>query len=176
MEEWRYIPGFIGLYQASNHGRIRSVDHTDSLGRSRKGQVLSQRMHPAGYLYVNLWKDGKRQTHKVHRLVAISFIPNPCNKQEINHIDEDKTNNNVKNLEWCTHKENINHGTCKERISLTLGKKVQQLKNGVVIAEFDSIKDAGLHVGASGSKNSIGRCCLGKQKSSYGYQWRYKEG
>ena len=127
-EEWRPIGGYEGLYEVSNLGRVRSVDrYVKSKGESywlRKGKMLSPAKDKNGYLKVNLYCNGKCKTINVHRLVAQEFIPNPDNLPQINHKDEDKTNNRVDNLEWCDAKYNINYGTARIR-----GKETA-IKNG----------------------------------------------
>lgn len=108
IETWKPIKDYEGLYEVSNLGRVRSLDHYDSLGRFRHGQILKQCYDGKGkYLHVNL--SGK--STNVHRLVAKAFIDNPHDYKEVNHIDEDKTNNCALNLEWCTHKYNNNYGS-----------------------------------------------------------------
>lgn len=124
MEEvWRSVKDFEGIYEVSNLGRVRSLDREvphKNLGiQRRKGKILSQKVHK-GYLKVNLNKSGQKSQPFVHRLVAESFVPNPDNKIQVNHVDEDCKNNSCTNLEWCTPKENCNHGTRNERISRTL--------------------------------------------------------
>lgn len=109
-EIWKDIKDYEGIYQVSNLGRVKRVE-TD---RILKGNKQTQ-----GYLVVNLSKNNIASTKRIHRLVAQAFIPNPENKSEINHIDENKTNNRVNNLEWSTAKENINHGTRNKRSSKT---------------------------------------------------------
>ena len=116
-EVWKDIEGYEGLYQVSNLGRVKSFDTKDKLGRIRKGRVLKPFRKKSGYLYVDLCRNGKRKSHSLHRLVAQAFIPNPENKPEVNHIDEDKTNNIVDNLGWSTRTDNNNHGTRNERVS-----------------------------------------------------------
>ena len=101
-EVWKDIEGYEDRYQVSNLGRMKRVI---------TGRILKSGKNRGGYLYVNLCKNGKYKTHKIHRQVAQAFIPNPENKPEINHIDEDKSNNVISNLEWSTRKENVNHGT-----------------------------------------------------------------
>lgn len=118
MEElWRDIEGYEGLYQVSNFGRVKSFDTKDKLDRIRKGRVLKGRKDKYGYIQVGLYKQGVASKKKIHRLVAEAFISNPENKPEVNHIDEDKTNNIISNLEWVTAKANLNHGTRNERSS-----------------------------------------------------------
>ena len=121
IEEWRPIEGYEGLYEVSNTGRVRSVDRF--YYRLHKGKVLSPTKDRYGYLTVTLNCNGKSKTIKIHRLVAQAFLPNPDNLPQVNHKDEDKTNNNVDNLEWCTAKYNVNFGTRQERYRNTMLEK-----------------------------------------------------
>ena len=127
-EIWRPIPGYEGLYEVSNLGRVRSVDrYVKSKGESywlRKGKMLSPTKDKNGYLKVNLSCNGKHNIIRVHRLVTEAFLPNPDNLPEVNHKDEDKTNNRVENLEWCNRKYNVNFGTARIR------SKDTHIKNG----------------------------------------------
>lgn len=111
-EEWRDVSGYEGLYQVSNLGRVRSLDRWRKNGSGeykQKGRILNQGDTTTGYKQIVLNKDKKRKTLKVHRLVAIAFIPNPENKPNVNHIDGNPHNNKVENLEWCTQSENVQH-------------------------------------------------------------------
>ena len=112
MEEiWKDIEGYNGLYQVSNMGRVKSIDHYASNGQKiilYKGKIRKQNVHN-GYLYVELSKNNVANTRLVHRLVARAFIENPNCYNTINHIDGNKLNNNYKNLEWCTQRQNVNH-------------------------------------------------------------------
>lgn len=117
MEIWADIKGYEGWYQVSTWGRVRSVDRQidDVSNRKRiaKGQILAQEENPKGYLRVHLSKTNCKLKHfRVHRIVAETFIDNPYNLPEVNHIDGNKQNNSVSNLEWCTGKENRNHYKC----------------------------------------------------------------
>jgi len=103
---WKDIKGFEN-YEVSTEGQVRN---------KTTGRILKPYDNGRGYLEVSLSVNGKRAAKTVHRLVAKSFIPNPENKPEVNHIDEDKTNNGVKNLEWMTSKENANYGTRTDRM------------------------------------------------------------
>ena len=127
-EEWRTIEGYEGLYEVSNLGRVRSLDMYVKCGygnyRLHKGKVLSPTKDTNGYLRVVLSCNGKHKSITVHRLVAQTFILNPDNLPEVNHKDEDKTNNNVDNLEWCNRKYNINYGSRKDKVRDT------KIKNG----------------------------------------------
>lgn len=109
MEEWKDIEGYEGLYQVSE-GEVKSLNYN----KTKKERVLKKSI-VGGYYTVNLHKDGVMKTYYVHKLVAEAFIPNPDNLPCINHKDENKLNNSVSNLEWCTVKYNTNYGTCIER-------------------------------------------------------------
>ena len=110
IEKWRPIPGYAN-YEVSTFGRVRSVDHVDSLGRFRKGQILRQVSDGKGnYLYVSMMSPLGAKRESIHRAVASAFIPNPEGYNEINHIDEDKKNNAVWNLEWCSRSYNNAYG------------------------------------------------------------------
>lgn len=118
IEEWKPIAGYEGLYEVSSLGRVRSVDckrthlmNGKSVRRTQRGKVLKQCFDGQHhYLHVGLCKDGVSRTVNVHRLVAMAFVENPHGLQEINHIDEDKTNNRSNNLEWCNHEYNNHYG------------------------------------------------------------------
>lgn len=105
-EDWKDITGYEGLYQVSNFGRVK---------RLNTNRILKSAKSKGGYPYIVLSKNGITSNKTIHRLVAKAFIPNPENKPEVNHIDENKTNNKVSNLNWMTRKENVNHGTRTER-------------------------------------------------------------
>lgn len=176
-EKWRWIEGYEGLYMVSNKGRVMSVPKRAARSNgyvvSYEGQVLSPSKNKKGYPSVNLHRDGKGWMRTVHRLVAETFIPNPENLPSVNHIDEDKTNNNVENLEWCTVEYNNNYGTRNERISATTARAVQMLSGGKVIAEYQSARKA--HEATGADSSHINECCNGKRKTANGFQWRYKE-
>ena len=138
----------------------------------------------SGYLRVQVCRNHKKYIKLVHRLVAETFIPNPENKCEVNHIDGNKQNNNVENLEWVTRSENILHAykvlgkkpNCPN--TNKLGKEstraviVQQIKDNKVIAEFYGVREASRITGIH--RNSIYQCCQGKYKTAGGYVWKYK--
>lgn len=108
-EVWRDIAGYEGLYQASNLGRIRSLDRTirrNGIDVHWKGRILQPKV-PYPYLGVMLSKNGKARSFRVHRLVAMAFVPNPDNLPVVDHIDSDKTNNAASNLRWCTNQQNL---------------------------------------------------------------------
>ena len=115
MEEWRAVPDYEGLYEVSNKGNVRNV---------RRNTLLRLQKTNNGYIQVWLYKNGIRTGLRVHRLVAKAFLLNPENLTEVNHKDEDKTNNNVDNLEWCNRKYNVNYGSRKDKVKDTA------IKNG----------------------------------------------
>ena len=124
MEEWRPIVGYEGLYEVSNTGQVRSLDKYDSMNRFYEGRILKLFADRLGYLSVVLYSNSKRKHYLVHRLVAEAFIPNPDNLPQVNHRDENPSNDNVDNLEWCDGKYNVNYGTRIDRI------RDIRLKNG----------------------------------------------
>lgn len=164
MEIWKDIKGFEGLYQISNYGRVKSLNYR----LTGKEQLMTQGTTHKGYKKVK-FLDHKK--YFVHRLVAEAFIPNPDNLPQVNHKDEDKTNNHVVNLEWCTNKYNINYGngiikSCKKRC-----KKVYQYTlNGEFVKEWKSTQECGRNGFKQGA---IVRCCKGEIKTHKGYRWSY---
>lgn len=124
IEEWRPIEGYEGLYEVSSLGRVRSLDRYDSSNHFRRGKILKLQTDGRGYLMVVLSSNNKAKMYLVHRMVAIAFIPNPDNLPEVNHRDENPSNDNVDNLEWCDRKYNNNYGSRIDRMRDT------KLKNG----------------------------------------------
>lgn len=121
MEEWKNVIGYEGLYEVSDKGNVRNI---------RRNTLLRLSKNCYGYIQVNLYKNGIRTGLRVHRLVAQAFIENPDNLPEVNHRDEDKTNNRVDNLEWCTAKYNTNYGHRTENAINT------RVKNGYADPDF----------------------------------------
>ena len=121
-----------------------------------------------GYLYVDLYKDGKRHRKYVHRLVAETYIPNPLNLPFVNHIDGNPKNNNYKNLEWCTEKYNTNYGNVRVKQAKAVSKAVVCIETGEV---FCSQKEAGQIMKVA--YQHICDCCKGKKQTCGGYHWRY---
>ena len=180
-ERYATIDGFPN-YLVTSHGRVLSLK--DSHGKDRIKE-LKPGKNNCGYYYVNLYKNGKLYSKTVHRLVAQAFIPNPENKTEINHIDENKSNNCVSNLEWMTHKENINHGTRNERTSKTTsdGRRKGSKHNrarAVIGFKIDGCDIKYYKYLAECEKDGFHRsvicyCCKGKLKSHKGYKWFYAD-
>jgi hypothetical protein len=178
-EEWRDIVGYEGYYQVSSCGRVRSVDRKIKTGRGYischvKGKIMKIKVHRTGYLEVSLSINGKSKTHKVHRLVSAAFIPNPQNHKEVNHKDENKANNNVDNLEWCTSKYNANYGERNRKSALARSKGIVQIDaRGIAVAKYDSLTNAGKSVG--GNAQGVFLCANNIIKKYKGYIWKYKE-
>ena len=177
MEEWRDVPGYEGFYQISSLGRLRSLDRKSCNGKNLKGKILANTLDAKGYLVNCLCKDFKKKHFRRHQLVALAFIPNDDSQLEINHIDGNKLNNMVGNLEWITHKENCLHawetGLTKPPPAETPKSIVQMTLHGKVIQEFQSIKIAA--EATSIFDGDICKCCKGKRKTAGGYKWKYKE-
>ena len=161
-EVWRPIKDYEGRYEVSSLGRVRSVFHN----------IVLTPDTARGYKRVTLFNKGIRDRRMVHILVAEAFIPNLYNKPHINHIDENRANNAVSNLEWCTPKENCNHGTRNLKISSRVSKPVKQLtKSGELIRIWSSMTEASEKLGITLSEISV--CTRLHHKSAGGYKWRY---
>lgn len=150
MEEiWEKIPGYNGLYLISNKGKVKSLH--------RKNPILLKQSIDTGYSRVTLTINYKTEIFRVHRIVASVFIPNPENKPQVNHIDGNKLNNDIKNLEWCTNAENQIHAykiginknrklsiEHKEKMHSKIKRKVKNIDTGEI---YESISDAALKNG-----------------------------
>lgn len=138
-EIWKDVKGYEGLYQISNFGKVKSLERSVKFGHSKR-IVEETLLHPTdngnGYKIVGLRKNGKRKNFYIHRLIAEAFIPNPLNLKYINHIDFNRSNNSVGNLEWCTQKDNVNcsrermRKPHKSSATTSTGHKYIYLRNG----------------------------------------------
>lgn len=178
VEVWKDVPGYEGLYQVSNLGNVKSLDRYVDYGKTtafRKGRILKQGKATGGYLQVELSKNKISSAKLVHRLVAEAFVPNSEHLSEINHKDENKHNNCVDNLEWCTRKYNINYGTGTERrvekISVAV---VMCALDGTELMEFPSVHEAARSISGKCVAGNISECCKGRRKTACGYIWKYK--
>lgn len=171
-EEWRTIFDFPN-YEVSNKGNIRSKEYNDSLGHLRSSKKLKKQVNNCGYEYVILSsKEEKHKTLTVHRIVAKTFIPNPEEKEDVNHIDGNKLNNNVNNLEWTTTQENIIK-RYKIGIDGNNYKRVSQFdKDGNLVGSFPSSYEAERITGIS--RTHIGGCCRGERLTAGGYVWKFE--
>lgn len=168
VEKWKSICAYEGLYEVSNLGRVRSMNYYRVKGNVKILKLGDYK----GYKGVKLYKEQSSTSFKVHRLVGQAFIPNPNCYPFINHKDENPSNNNVANLEWCTPKYNNNYGDRNLKISYSQYKVVYQYDLlGNLIKEWDSIISAEQH----GFRSSgIVNCCSGRYKTHKGYIWRYE--
>ena len=163
-EIWKKIEGYDN-YEVSNLGRIRklNIDY-----RSPDFHILKQKHEKNGYMRICLSKNGVSKFYNVHRLVAKAFIPNPNNYLLVNHKDENKTNNNVNNLEWCTYKYNALYGNTR------LKRKVNQYdENMNLLNTYNSIKEASVLTNAN--RRDISQCCKKLYRKSNGFFWRYAD-
>jgi hypothetical protein len=163
-EIWKPIKNYERLYMISNNGRIYSL----AKNIIKKTFINKQ----TGYPTTSLYKDKMKKTFNIHRLVAQAFIPNPENKQQVNHINEVRNDNRVENLEWVTPRENAIHNNGHIRRGIKIKKKVIQLNmDGVFIKTWDSATDASKKLGVD--FQGISQVCLGKRNSAYGFLWRF---
>lgn len=193
IELWRTVNGYEGLYQVSNLGRVRSVDHLQkgkfNSNRFKKGKILKTRINDRGYLYVTLCKNNCK-SYRVHRLVGMTFPDlvdwtedakgKPFDEITVNHKDQNKLNNCVDNLEWCNMIYQVNYGTRNKQVSQKLLNRKDQSKpvlqytlDMVLVAEYPSMAEAERKTGIN--KATINLCCKGKLKSAGGYIWKYKD-
>lgn len=170
MEMWKEIPGTEGQYQISNYGKVRTV---------KTGRVLTPAIDERGYERVCLFKYDRERRYKVHRLVAITFIPNPDNKPQVNHKDGNKRNNFVDNLEWVTNEENMRHANATglreghQRFCESRKKRIiaTHIESGEEVV-FDSILAAKKAIGTT----HIQEVLRGLRYEAKGYTFRYAKG
>ena len=166
-EIWKDIPGYEGLYQASNLGRIRSF-------KRNKVRILKNRRKRDGYYIVDLCRNKVAKSLHLHRLVWITFNGTISEGLQINHKDENKSNNSLANLELVTPSQNTNYGTRNKRVSEKNCKRIQMLdKNNNTLKTFNSLKEAAQFLNIKSCSN-ISSCLHGLYKSAYGYKWKFE--
>ena len=178
MEEiWKEVVGYEGLYQVSNLGRVRSFKY-------KSPRILKHHNNKLGYARLILRKNNQSYGHSVHRLVAEAFIPNPNNLPVVNHKDENPRNNNVENLEWCTHQYNNVYGTKIDRFKQNTDFDRIAEKNSMSVLQYDlegnlikqwsSASECRKELGYDNS--AIAKVCKGELGHAYGFMWRYFNG
>lgn len=179
-EIWKPVIGFEGIYEVSNLGNIASLNYR---GRNKRG-LLKPKPHNGGYYRITLCKEKQKYDFLVHRLVADAFTPNPDNFPQVNHIDENKQNNIVSNLEWCTAKYNMNYGTMRERCASKVRGRPNPKKCKPLIAilpdgteeYYKSAKEFGQLNGMKCSPSgNIVKVIKGTCKTAYGRKWKYAD-
>ena len=172
-EEWRDVVGYEGRYQVSSTGRVKSLKRKDCLGRTIRERMLKACDNGRGYLYISLSDGtGEHKRHYIHRLVGEAFVPNPLEKEDVNHKDENPSNNHASNLEWLTHKENLNYGMRNERVAKANSKPVAQYtKDGAFIKVWASAAEVKRQLGFNHS--NIIQVAKGNRKTACGFIWKY---
>lgn len=188
-EIWKDIPGYEDKYQVSNLGRVLSCDRHLTGKKGKKYIIPKKILKPAlcdGYWTVAICKDDKLKTWRIHRLVAMTFIPNPENKPWINHISGVKTDNRIENLEWCTASENQKHAyklglsNSKAAIERNSGKfghlssRAKEVHQFTLEGEYIKSFKCLLYARREYSY-AVGAAVTGKQKSSAGFRWSYSK-
>jgi len=182
-EIWKDVPDYEGLYQASNLGRVKSLDRTvkHSSGKMMffKGRILRQKTDKEGYKLVNLWSCNKGKMFRVHRLVWASFNGAIPDGMTVNHNDENPSNNKLSNLSLMSQRENNNYGRHNAKMSSTLtnGKTSKPVvgmdEDGNIVVTFPSTKEAYRN---GYNHSTIAACCRGERKTHRGLRWKYKDG
>lgn len=182
MSEHSFVPLTIDgeTLLVSPVGVISTVDKVINTVRNgskfvilKRGRILKSCEDKDGYLFIRFSHGGKRISRRIHRLVAMAYIPNPKDLPFINHKDEDKKNNRVENLEWCDTDYNNHYNDRYSRIKYHTRIVVMMDMNENELIVFNSIKDASQFV--SGNRSNIGSCCNGRLNTSYGHKWKFKE-
>lgn len=175
-EIWKDIEGYEGLYQVSNYGRVKSLKNKSN----HKNELIMKQAIVCGYKKICLSKNSIQKMYSVHRLVAIAFIKNPLNKEEVNHKDGNKQNNKANNLEWVTSSENMKHAFKKRLSKQKIGKENPRsiqvvkisLKSGKELKVYGSLHEAERKTGVK--YTNISKCINGEYKQAGGYKWKKK--
>ena len=163
MLQWKPIPGYEDLYEVSNDGNVRSINP-----RYKNKSILKQSIGSKGYKIVTLCRKGQQKTINVHRIVAEVFLPNPHNLPCVNHKNENKEDNRVSNLEWCSYYYNNTYGQRLTKSALKIGKPVICIEtNKTYPSAYAAEKETNI------SQSKICLCCHQKRKSAGGFHWSF---
>lgn len=170
-EVWKPVKDFEGYYEVSNFGRIFALPRVDTLGHSRKGHYMKTTKLRNGYLQVALKANGKSLRTAAHRIVATAFLDNPKGYNSVNHIDEDKTNNKVSNLEWCSVLYNNMYNGRNKRVANKLKKPVVVTDREGKATLFDCARAASRSLGLN--EGHVSQCLRGELKHHHGYSFAW---
>ena len=187
MEKWKPVPDYEGLYQVSDMGRVRSVDRTiphprnSSMRLKRKGRILKPEFDKYGYPVLTLSKDAKTKTFKVHKIVALAFIPNPDDLPQIDHINGKKYDNRPKNLRWCTTQQNTAWRDERTRPKVICKETGQTFENSYDAAAWVIKRGLRSKKGIlTTNYKTVARCirnaCNLQIRTAYSFHWAYLEG
>ena len=175
MEVWKSVPGYEGFYEVSSLGMVRSLPHPIRKRRGNfivtemyEGKILKQYANHKGYLMVRMYKNGLSHDFPVHHLVLLSFVPNPENLPQVNHKDEDKKNNRVENLEWCTNDYNRVYGSGRLRSTKPIFQFSRTME---LIRKYESTISASRETGITAS--NINACLKNRRPTAGGFVWQY---
>lgn len=176
-EIWKDVVGYEGRYQVSNKGRVKRLARVCNCGEVLDEIIMKSRPAKNGYPLILLRESdgGRRRGHSVHRLVAEAFIPNPDNLPQVNHINENRADNRVENLEWCSNHYNMHYGNCQRRIYEGQHFKPVDVftKSGEFIAHYKSISDCSKATGVA--TGLISRICQGRRISAHKMKFKYSK-
>lgn len=166
MERWIDIKGYEGYYQVSDLGNVKRLAGSP---RCKKDRILKSAYYPNGYKFVYLCKNSEPKTYLVHRLVLENFKPVENMKElQVNHLDENRANNTLINLEWCTQQENINYGNRTKKYIESRGHKIRCVETGKI---YNSLREAERDTGCL--HQHIAECAKGIIKQTHGLHWTY---
>lgn len=175
VEIWRDIKDYEGLYQVSNLGRVKSLEHKvkyKHVYRTVKERILKPATLNNGYLIVSLHKNKKMKTYTIHRLVAEAFKPNLHNYPTVDHINRIKTDNRADNLRWAPYELQVANSSAIKNSNKATSKPVKQYTvDGQFIREYRSLTEASIETGLQ--IGNICKCCYYKRKSTGDYIWKF---
>lgn len=186
IEIWKPVIGYEGIYEISNIGRVKSLQRQKYKNPTHiiPGKIRPLQLHSNGYYSIMLCKNGITKRVHIHRLVASAFIPNPAGHSTVNHINYDRKDSRVENLEWCSQQQNILHATKRNgyknnmqgrtgKLSVNSKPTYQIGLDDKVIKLWDSLRDAARELNFNYS--SLRNCARGTSKKSHNFKWKYAQ-